>query len=870
MKKIILLISTLSFLPFTNIYPQWIQLTSPSTNNLYCTYFNNALTGYLGGATVGNVIKTTDGGVSWLFTSTGTSNTFYDIVFLDLLNGFVVGSNKQVIRTTNGGGNWNIKTSGTGTHYSISFPSATVGYAAGGFPTVIDKSLDGGNNWTAITPPTSNTLRGVFFVNSTVGWFCGYSGTIWKTTDGGISWIPQTQSSSYNFEKIYFKDLSTGFVVGSNGTILKTTNGGTSWNAVSSGTTNYLYNLYYISPNICWAIGASGKIQKTTDDGNTWYQQNSPSGTATYYGIHMVDANTGYIVGSGGILLKTTNGGGVITPPVFQKITTGSIVTDQYSCTGAAWGDYDNDGYQDLVVTPWNDNCWSCNYPILMYHNNGNGTFTRVTNNIITQITTKAIGLAWGDYDNDGRLDLFMARHLSAGLNNLLFHNEGNGNFTQVTTGIIVNDGDGLCPAWSDYDRDGWLDLFLAKGFDRANALYHNNGNGTFTKVTSGGIVNDIAYSRGCAWGDYDNDGWPDLFVVNYEGQNDFLYHNNGNGTFTRILSGPEVNDGLWGSTCAWADYDNDGKLDLFVTNNNTNNKLFHNDGENNFTLTSLQPSLDGGFSYGANWTDYNNDMFIELFAARVGLTNLLYRNNGGSSFTFASNEIVTQEGTLGQTGVWGDYNNDGKMDLFVTNMGGGSVPNYLYRNIGTSGNYLICKLRGCVLNKSAIGARIKIRVGNLYLIREISGGNMSQNMLWQHFGLGNNTVVDSIIVYWTTGNIQILTNVAANQSILIDECLVGVTNNNNNIPDKYELLQNYPNPFNPITTIEYSIIKSTNVRLSVYDIDGRLLKVLVDQKLSEGNYKTSFDGTGFASGVYIYKIETDEFASAKKMILMK
>ena len=128
--------------------------------------------------------------------------------------------------------------------------------------------------------------------------------------------------------------------------------------------------------------------------------------------------------------------------------------------------------------------------------------------------------------------------------------------------------------------------------------------------MTTGNIVTDVGYSRGCSWGDYDNDGWPDLFVVNYQGENDFLYHNNGNGTFTKITSGPEVNDGAWGSGCCWGDYDNDGYLDIYVTNNNQQNRLYHNEGNGNFTLVSGGPSNETGYSYGCSWGDYDADGF--------------------------------------------------------------------------------------------------------------------------------------------------------------------------------------------------------------------------------------------------------------------
>ena len=554
--------------------------------------------------------------------------------------------------------------------------------------------------------------------------------------------------------------------------------------------------------------------------------------------------------------------------PYFQKITTGPIVSDISSNSQCAWADYDNDGDQDLVIMPWNDNCWTCYYPILMYKNLGNGIFEKVTNNAITQQTINAIGVAWGDYDNDGKLDLFIARVFN--FNNLLFHNEGNGVFTQILNGSIVNDaGQSTGCAWGDYDRDGKLDLFVCNQNDQNNFLYHNNGNGTFTRITTGSIVNDGGWSRSCAWGDYDNDGWLDLFVVNYQGQNDFLYHNNHNGTFTRVYNGPQIADGKWGSGCTWADYDNDGFLDLFVTNNDAPNQLFHNEGNGNFTLSNTLPSNEESYSYSAHWGDYNNDGWIDLFVPKHGTHNVLYKNTYGS-FAKVNDEILVYEGGVSESGIWGDYNNDGKLDLLVTNIYG-NTRNYLYKNVGTSGNYLICKLvGGCTSNKAAIGARIKLYDASFFEMREVDGSSSfgSQNMLWQHFGLGTITNIDSVVVLWPSGKRQKLANVQANQSILFDECAIGIINNQ--IPVKYELLQNYPNPFNPVTSIEYSLLRSVNVKLTVFDINGRVVKILVNQRQGQGTYRESFDGSNVSSGIYIYKLETDEFTDTKKMILMK
>ncbi|RPI18067.1 MAG: T9SS C-terminal target domain-containing protein [Ignavibacteriae bacterium] len=571
------------------------------------------------------------------------------------------------------------------------------------------------------------------------------------------------------------------------------------------------------------------------------------------------------------IILQAT----IYSQPYFQSISGGAITITTNASNRCAWGDYDNDGLIDIVVSTYNDSCMTCTYPLLLLKNYGNENFQRVNTAPIGTVTSRTFGVAWGDYDNDAKLDLFVCSGFN--LNNLLFHNDGNGVFTQITTGSIVNDGgwSEAC-AWGDYDRDGWLDLFVANQSNQNNFLYHNNANGTFTKITTGNIVNDGGTSKGCAWSDYDNDGWPDLFVVNYSAQNDFLYHNNGNGTFTKITSGPIVNDGMYGSGCTWGDYDNDGYLDLYVTNNNQPNCLYHNNGNGTFSLFSGGPSSESGYSFGCSWGDYNNDGYLDLFMAKQNPQNALYKNVNGTSFVKVTNEPDMQTGTYSVGNAWGDFNNDGKLDLFVTNNRSSSV-NKLYKNIGPSSNYLILKLKGCNTiwgrsNYNAIGARIVIRDGNTKIIREISGGSGmgSQDMFWQHIGLGSITNADSINVYWPSGNKQKLTNIASNQTIFIDECFVNVENPTATTPSKYELLQNYPNPFNPITSIEYSILKAGNAKILIFDITGKLISTLIDEKHNPGNYKVDFDGSNISSGIYIYKLETEEFTAVKKMILMK
>ena len=557
----------------------------------------------------------------------------------------------------------------------------------------------------------------------------------------------------------------------------------------------------------------------------------------------------------------------VFAQPFYQKITTGQIANDISSSSQLAWGDFNNDGYQDLVIVPWNDGCWPCSYPILLYKNVGDGTFIREINTIGQQVIN-GNGAAWGDYDNDGKLDLYITRFFNQ--TNLLFHNDGGGNFTQVLTGSIVTDANSsIGCSWADYNKDGWLDLFVSNGQNQNDALYKNNGNGTFNRITNDPIVLDGAEGRSCSWGDYNNDSWPDMFVVNYGGQPDMLYKNNGNGTFTRIYNSGTTNDNAYGSSCSWADYDNDGWLDLYVTNNNSQNRLYHNERNGTFTLSGTLPSFENGYSYIANWADFNNDGWIDLFVPKRNGLNSLFMNANGVGFTKVTGDVVAYEGGVSDAGAWADFNNDGKIDLAVGN--GSTTPlvnNYLYKNVSTGGNYITLKLSGCSLNKSAIGARIRIVDGNKVLLREVGGGNASQNMLWQHFGLGSITSIDSIIVYWTTGNTQKFTNVLSNQLMSISECTIGIINSQ--LPVAYELSQNYPNPFNPATEIQYSIMKSGSVKLSVFDMSGKLVSTIVDEEQTFGTYKYSFDASGLSSGVYVYRLEAPGFSSVKKMVLIK
>jgi enediyne biosynthesis protein E4 len=417
------------------------------------------------------------------------------------------------------------------------------------------------------------------------------------------------------------------------------------------------------------------------------------------------------LIGAGALLAQ---------PAYLTRILDGDIANDAGNFWGCAWGDYDNDGNVDLFV---------CNTPTnRLYRNNGNGTFTRITTGKIVNDQLDPDAPVWGDYDNDGDLDLFVTSWY-APARDCFYRNDGNGTFTRITQGAWVNDsGLGVGAAWGDYDADGLLDLYVANSQVQNDFLYHNNGDGTMTRITTGPIPSSGGSSTGCSWADYDGDGYLDLFVantaeLNQPAQNEFQFHNNGDGTFTRITTGAPVNDGGTSSGIAWGDYDNDGDLDLFVTDSlGENDRLYRNDGTDGFLrITEGAIVSDGGSSMSAAWGDYDNDGYLDLFVANdFGEDNCLYHNEGDGTFSKVTEGGVVNDGGRSWSCAWADFNNDGFLDLFVANGGyDGSPlpppePSFLYRNDtranGNTNGWLLVRLVGTASNRSAIGTKVRVQ----------------------------------------------------------------------------------------------------------------------------------------------------------------
>ena len=465
---------------------------------------------------------------------------------------------------------------------------------------------------------------------------------------------------------------------------------------------------------------------------------------------------------------------------------------------GSAWGDYDNDGDEDIVAV-------GTFQPHALFRNNGDGTFTNVAEGAGIADPRGGWGSLFADYDNDGYLDLYITRGgWSGAAENTLYHNNGDGTFTDVTHAAGVADPQSsFCAAWADYDNDGYLDLYIADGVigdGAANVLYHNNGDGTFTNTAESAGVANTGNSLGTAWGDYDKDGYIDLHVINF-GQSNVLYRNNGDGTFTDVTPTTgmtlPVTDAF---VTFFLDVDNDADLDIFISNSGAfqafiagqitgtaphdgdRQVLYRNNGDGTFTDVTRESGLYHAFgAMGANFGDIDSDGYLDIYLAtgapQMGRLerDALFRNNGDGTFTDATFALGLGNIGKGHGVTFGDVDTDGDVDIYVP-VGGAFIGdqwhNLFYQNTGAGNNYLTLKLVGVKSNRDGIGAKVTLHLGDSVIYREVSGGCGfgSTNSLSLEIGLKAHTKVDTLEIVWPSGQVDTHRNLSVNQRLVVTE----------------------------------------------------------------------------------------------------
>ncbi len=503
----------------------------------------------------------------------------------------------------------------------------------------------------------------------------------------------------------------------------------------------------------------------------------------------------------------------VMAQDPFTKITSGPPATVGKTSFGCAWIDYNNDDYLDLFVS--NYPVYNMSVPISndLYLNNGDGTFTEITTDPITTYGALTWCGTWADYDNDGYTDLYAINGLSH--DNQLYHNNGDGTFSRITDGPIVNDGISSNGGnWLDYDNDGMVDLFVASdGYggplsESSNSLYRNTGPGTFTLVPAGDLSTQQVTTHSAVCCDYNNDGFMDLFVANYDDVNNQLLLNNGDGTFANIDAGQMTGDGVYSTGASWADYDNDGDFDLLVINYiGSNNFFYDNLGDGTFNRrTDLVVAENTGGALSSCFGDYDNDGDLDLFIANGDFytgtsdNNSLYENNGDGTFSKVTNSIVVTDPGKSCGASWGDYDRDGQLDLYVARFFSYQT-NGFYHNNGNDNNWIDIKCIGNISNKSAIGAKVRayatINGSPVWQLRQVESqsGYACQN-LNIHFGLGDASLIDTILIQWPSALVDTLTDVAPNQFLKIiegdyldldNDGIIGISDN---CPNNYNPLQ--------------------------------------------------------------------------------
>lgn len=457
---------------------------------------------------------------------------------------------------------------------------------------------------------------------------------------------------------------------------------------------------------------------------------------------------------------------------IFTSMQNSDCTTNAATSIPASFNDFNNDSLPDLLVgkNASNDD---------MFYLNISSVLKIPTSNPFKRIGDNLLAITAADFDNDGYNDAFMAFRDSQ---SLLLNGGPNGLTLIQNNPLTTTIATAESACWVDYDNDGLADLFLTVGKNKDNILYKNIGNRNFIAIDTTYLTSkNLGYATNAAWCDFDDDGFQDVFIAN-QTANCRFFINNRNGNFSQLTTTPFDSIPI-ANSANWADYDNDGDMDLFVLGSINSNPakiiVYENLGNRNFRINNNTGLSDSAIvSTGSSWGDYDNDGYMDLLIAQRSLylpdnRIIFFKNNGNKTFSKISDSL-TENIVEARAIANADMDNDGDLDVFVANEN--NRLDMLFQNNTTNQNWLKIRLSGIVSNKSAIGAKVRVFCAlngkNQILTRTVAGqtGWYSQNDLTVHFGLGNNSCVDSVIIYWPSGKQCVYKNLPVNRFYFIKE----------------------------------------------------------------------------------------------------
>lgn len=553
----------------------------------------------------------------------------------------------------------------------------------------------------------------------------------------------------------------------------------------------------------------------------------------------------------------------------FTKIENSPVSNTPSDSRSINFVDVNNDGWEDLFIT----NGPGSGQNNMLYINNAGIDFTLLTNDPIVEDNSASDGATFADADNDGDMDAFVVTW--HGQKNYFYENNGDGSFTYRQDLLSGSTGTySETASWGDADNDGWIDLYFTNSYiNLINQYYTNNGDLNFSPLNSSILVNESEPSRNVQWIDIDNDNDQDLFITNESNQKNNLYLNDGEGEFTQVENSVLTQSAKGSMSSSWADIDNDGDLDVFVANaayfQQQNNQLFLNQGNGAFeAINSGDIVNDSGCSYGSAFADIDNDGDEDLIVANgycnSNLQDYLYINDGQGNFTRDHNSLAALPNTCSFGCAWGDYDKDGFLDLAIaqcSNTTGSPQPiNTLFHNDGNTNHWLQIKLEGVQSNRSAIGAIVRTKAtingATSWQMRHITAqsGYCGQNSMIAHFGLGDASQVDSLIVDWPSGAKSSLSNVSIDEQISLTEPpVISATKTSMEKVD----ISCSPNPVKDQLNINLGKLSGHDVVLQLYDTSGASLysNIYTIEDQSGQYIKLDLSKKTLPTGVYFVQI---------------